>query len=46
MSGEKNPDCPCTSLECERHGDCDACKAYHHGNDQQTSCERLKAASE
>ena len=42
MDNEKkiNPDCPCTS-GCERHGDCEACKAYHHSSGQKTSCEKL-----
>ncbi len=38
MSENKN-DCPCTWPDCPRHGDCDACKAYHHGMGQKTSCE-------
>lgn len=44
MSSEKklNPDCPCTYVDCERHGDCEACKDNHHSQDQKTSCERLK----
>ncbi len=37
---EKKADCPCT-WPCERHGDCDACKAYHHGQGQKTACEKL-----
>lgn len=39
---ELNPDCPCTWPGCERHGDCDACRAYHHASGQKTSCEKLK----
>lgn len=48
MSSEKklNPDCPCTYVDCPRHGDCEACKANHHGKGQKTSCERLKEAAE
>ena len=44
MTEEKklNPDCPCTYVDCPRHGDCEACKANHHGKDQLTACERLK----
>ncbi len=34
------PDCPCTWPGCPRHGDCDACKAYHHGMGQKTTCEK------
>jgi len=39
MSENKN-DCPCTWPDCARHGDGKACKAYHHGKGQQTSCEK------
>ncbi len=39
MSENKN-DCPCTWPDCPRHGDCDACKAYHHGMGQKSSCEK------
>lgn len=43
MSEKKtNPDCPCTSSGCPRHGDCDACKDYHHGMGQKTTCEKQK----
>ncbi len=41
---------PCTWPGCPRHGhtslklrrasDCDACKAYHHGMGQKTTCEK------
>lgn len=37
-------DCPCKRTECERHGNCDACKAYHHGKTSGkllTRCEKL-----
>jgi len=37
---ERNPDCPCTYPDCARHGDCEACKDYHHGMGQQTTCEK------
>lgn len=46
MSGEKevklNEDCPCTWPGCERHGNCEKCKAYHHGAGEKTSCEKQK----
>jgi len=47
MAKEKkvNPDCPCTYPDCERHGDCDACKEYHHALRQKTSCEQAKRSS-
>jgi hypothetical protein len=38
---DKKP-CPCTYPGCPRHGDCDACRAYHHAHGEQTSCERQK----
>ncbi len=24
-----NENCPCKKKKCERHGDCEACRAYH-----------------
>ena len=43
MSEKKTkPDCPCGETSCERHGDCEACKKYHHDLGQKTSCEYLK----
>ncbi len=38
-----NPDCPCASRNCPRHGDCDACRANHHGKGDKTACEKLKS---
>ena len=38
----RNPDCPCTAHHCPRHGDCDACRANHHGAGGKTACEKLK----
>jgi hypothetical protein len=35
-----NPDCPCTWSDCSNHGDCDACRAYHHAKGQKTTCEK------
>jgi hypothetical protein len=35
-----NPDCPCTWSDCSRHGDCEACRAYHHAKGQKTTCEK------
>jgi hypothetical protein len=32
--------CACTNMSCERHGNCDACKAYHHARNTLTTCER------
>ncbi len=37
---QRTPDCPCTWPGCERHGDCEACKAYHHSTGQKTCCEK------
>jgi len=43
MSEKKtNPDCPCTYSACPRHGDCEACRAYHHAQGQATTCEKQK----
>jgi len=33
-------DCPCTWPGCPRHGDCEACKKYHHSLGQKTTCEK------
>lgn len=33
-----NDKCPCT-LDCVRHGDCQACKAYHRRMGDLTACE-------
>ena len=38
----RNTKCPCRKKKCERHGDCDACKAYHAGNKRPPACERHK----
>jgi hypothetical protein len=35
-----NPDCPCTWSDCSNHGDCEACRAYHHTLGQKTTCEK------
>lgn len=35
--------CPCKSTGCERHGDCDACRAYHGARGSATTCERQEA---
>jgi hypothetical protein len=43
-SGSRKKVCPCLYTECERHGNCDACSAYHHGRGQKTSCEREASA--
>ena len=41
MSDKKiNPDCPCAYDGCRRHGDCEACKKYHHERNEKTACER------
>jgi len=45
MDGKKEikQDCPCTYPGCPRHGDCEACKSYHHSLGQMTSCEKKDA---
>jgi hypothetical protein len=37
-----NPDCPCTWPDCDRHGNCEECRKYHHASGEKTSCERLR----
>ena len=34
--------CPCKRVRCERHGDCDACRAHHQASPRKplTACER------
>jgi hypothetical protein len=39
----RKEDCVCTYEGCPRHGDCEACKAYHHANGEKTACERKQA---
>lgn len=36
--------CPCKRQKCERHGDCNACKAHHHASSRKpfTACERFE----
>lgn len=42
MAKTINTKCPCQHADCERHGDCEACKGYHHAQGQKTSCEKQK----
>jgi hypothetical protein len=36
-----NPEkCPCRKKKCERHKNCEACIAYHHGRGGLPACER------
>ncbi|MGI6496436.1 MAG: hypothetical protein ACOX5G_10205 [Kiritimatiellia bacterium] len=37
-----NENCPCTWEGCPRHGDCKACKAYHHARGEKTTCEKKR----
>lgn len=34
--------CPCKKTKCERHGNCDACLAYHTGSKRKCACERTE----
>lgn len=43
MPKEINESCPCTA-NCVRHGNCEACQAYHAGG--MTTCQRIKAQEE
>ena len=40
---EQNP-CPCKKKQCERHGDCAACRAYHAESKRKrpVACEKEK----
>ncbi|NLC78620.1 MAG: hypothetical protein GX683_02685 [Ruminococcaceae bacterium] len=44
----KNASCPCKRTECERHGNCAACRARHHGDPRKplTSCEKREKKAE
>lgn len=37
-----NPDCPCKKAKCPRHGNCEACRAYHADSKRKRTCEREK----
>ena len=37
--------CPCARTECERHGDCDACRTSHHNRGYLPACDRPKDAN-
>ena len=36
--------CPCRRVNCPRHGDCAACREYHHASGRKplTRCEKLE----
>lgn len=38
----ENKDCPCKRKSCPRHGDCEACKAFHADSKIALPCERKK----
>ncbi len=38
VNEEMNLDCRCPELRCPRHGNCKACKEYHHKNLETTYC--------
>ncbi len=37
-------ECACTYPGCPRHGNCEACRAYHHAHGEPTACERTSGA--
>lgn len=40
-----NITCPCKRTKCERYGNCDECRAYHHNKNSGktlTRCEKLE----
>jgi hypothetical protein len=43
-----NENCPCKRTECERHGNCTACREHHSSlkGKSLTYCERLKEKEE
>lgn len=43
MVKKLNENCPCTG-KCARHGDCEACRAYHAGG--LTTCQRIEKKAE
>ena len=36
----KNPECPCKSVECPRKANCDECRANHAEKGNLPACER------
>ncbi len=38
------PDCPCTE-ECQRHGNCKACRAYHNSKSDLSYCKRINSST-
>jgi hypothetical protein len=40
MKPELEPECPCTKLDCVRHGDCVACFGNHAGKPNPPACKR------
>lgn len=43
MKDNRNPDCPCKRIKCQRHGDCRACTKHHTDEGRMlTACRRLK----
>lgn len=39
MSQSKiNPNCPCTTYSCIRHGNCVECRKYHSQSGSSTAC--------
>ena len=40
-TAQVNDGCPCKRMNCERHGDCAACRAHHSGDKKSLPyCER------
>lgn len=38
MKESNSEKCPCYSINCIRHGNCEACQAYHKSHGSKTSC--------
>lgn len=39
-------DCPCKRKACERHGDCEACRAHHEKSKYPCACEKKQRAAD
>ena len=42
---QREPECPCTKADCERHGDCVACHINHADKEKPIFCRRPESAA-
>ncbi len=40
MQNNNNIECPCKSINCPRHGNCQECNAHHESKGGLSSCKR------